>query len=303
MSGIVEVLTQNILPIFIVAALGFLLQRSQALDVRTLSSVVFNVFTPCLVFSSLVGSRLPLGDLAQLAAFSVIVVLAMGLFGLIAGRLLRLSRPDAVVLLLTIMFVNGGNFGLTLNQLRYGEPGLSRALVFFIVSTMLVYTVGVFLASMGHSDWRHALRRLLRVPAFYAVIVAVFVYTMQLEVPGPLMSAVDIAAAGAIPGMLIVLGMNIARLSSLSSLRLALPAASMRLVLGPLIALVAAGWLGMQGLNRSTSIIEFSMPTAVVTTVIATEFDVQPGEVTSIVVLSTLLSPITLAIFINLFSL
>ncbi|MDX1686772.1 MAG: AEC family transporter [Candidatus Promineifilaceae bacterium] len=303
MSGIVEVLTQNILPIFIVAALGFLLQRSQALDVRTLSSVVFNVFTPCLVFSSLVGSRLPLADLAQLAAFSVIVVLAMGLFGLLAGRLLRLSRPDVVVLLLTIMFVNGGNFGLTLNQLRYGEPGLSRALVFFIVSTMLVYTVGVFLASMGNSDWRHALRRLLRVPAFYAVIVAVFVYTMQLEVPGPLMSAIDIGAAGAIPGMLIVLGMNIARLSSLSSLRLALPAASMRLVLGPLIALVTAGWLGMQGLNRSTSIIEFSMPTAVVTTVIATEFDVQPGEVTSIVVLSTLLSPITLAIYINLFSL
>lgn len=303
MSGITEVLTQNILPIFLVAALGFLLQRSQALDVRTLSSVVFNLFTPCLVFSSLVGSRLPLADLAQLAAFSFIVVLVMGLLGLLAGRLLRLSRPDVVVLLLTIMFVNGGNFGLTLNQLRYGEPGLSRALVFFIVSTLLVYTVGVFLASMGHSDWRQALRRLFRVPAFYAVIVAVIVYTMQLEVPGPLMSAVDIAAAGAIPGMLVVLGMNIALLSGLSSLRLALPAASMRLVLGPLVALLTAGWLGMQGLNRSTSIIEFSMPTAVVTTVIATEFDVQPGEVTSIVVLSTLLSPITLAIFINLFSL
>ena len=303
MSGIVEVLTQNIFPIFIVAALGFLLQRSQALDARTLSSVVFNLFTPCLVFSSLVSSRLPVADLAQLAAFSVIVVLAMGLLGLLAGRLLRLSRADAVVLLLTIMFVNGGNFGLTLNQLRYGEPGLSRALVFFIVSTMLVYTVGVFLASMGTSDWRHALRRLLRVPAFYAVIIAVIVYTIKLEVPGPLMSAVDIGAAGAIPGMLVVLGMNIARLSSLSSLRLALPAASMRLLLGPLVALVTAGWLGMQGLNRSTSIIEFSMPTAVVTTVIATEFDVQPGEVTSIVVLSTLLSPITLAVFINLFSL
>lgn len=303
MSGIVEVLTQNILPIFLVAALGFLLQRSQALDVRTLSSVVFNLFTPCLVFSSLVGSRLPLADLTQLAAFSFIVVLVMGLLGLLAGRLLGLSRPDIVVLLLTIMFVNGGNFGLTLNQLRYGEPGLSRALVFFIVSTLLVYTVGVFLASMGHSDWRQALRRLFRVPAFYAVIVAMIVYTMQLEVPGPLMSAVDITAAGAIPGMLVVLGMNIARLSGLSSLRLALPAASMRLVLGPLVALLAAGWLGMQGLNRSTSIIEFSMPTAVVTTVIATEFDVQPGEVTSIVVLSTLLSPITLAIFINLFSL
>ena len=303
MSGIVEVLSQNILPIFVVAALGFLLQRAQALDARTLSSVVFNIFSPCLVFSSLVSSRLPLADLAQLAAFSVIVVLAMGLLGLLAGRLLQLSRADAVVLLLTIMFVNGGNFGLTLNQLRYGEPGLARALVFFVVSTILVYTLGVFVASMGDSDWRHALLRLLRVPAFYAVIVAVFVYTMRLEVPGPLMSAVDIAAAGAIPGMLVVLGMNIARLSSLSSLRLALPATSMRLVLGPLVALITAGWLGLQGLNRSTSIIEFSMPTAVVTTVIATEFDVQPSEVTSIVVLSTLLSPITLAVFINLFSL
>jgi predicted permease len=42
------------------------------------------------------------------------------------------------------------------------------------------------------------------------------------------------------------------------------------------------------------------MPAAVITTLIATEFDAEPKLVTGAVVLSTLLSPITLSIIIAL---
>lgn len=303
MSSIAEVLVQNILPIFFVAAFGFWLRRVKKVDVRPVASMVFNGFSPALVFTSLINSQLPMGELAQLSLFALVMILAMGALGLAAGRALHLSRPDTIVLLLTLMFVNSGNYGLTLNQIRYGDVGLSRAIVYYTVSTLVVYSLGVFIISMGNSDWRAALHRLVRIPAFYAVLLSIVFYSLQLPVPGPVMSALEVAAAGAIPAMIVVLGMNIAELPGLTQLRLTIPAVSLRLVVGPFVALGIATWVGLQGLNRSTAIIEASMPTAVLTTVLATEFDVKPAVVTSIVVLSTVLSPITLALFITLFNL
>ncbi|MCZ7672099.1 MAG: hypothetical protein M5U34_35735 [Chloroflexi bacterium] len=50
-------------------------------------------------------------------------------------------------------------------------------------------------------------------------------------------------------------------------------------------------------------IIEASMPTAVITIILATEFDLQPTAVTSIVIASTLLSPLTISLAIALLGL
>lgn len=303
MNGILNVFLQNILPIFLVAGVGIWLRRGLKLEAKPLSSVVFNAFSPCLVFSALVNSQLPAGELSSLAIFAGLSILTMGLIAWLTGRVLRFSRLSTVTLMIVVMFVNGGNFGLTLNQLRYGEEGLTRAIVYFVVSTALVYTVGVFIASAGRLNLRDALRRLTRVPALYAVVLALIVYGFQINIPRPLMSAIDIAADGAIPVLLVVLGMQLADLRDFSALRFAGLAAFLRLIIGPVVAVLLASLLGLQGLNRSTAIIEASMPTAVITTVLATEFELSGPLVTSVVALTTLLSPLTLSIMIQLLGL
>lgn len=299
MSGILDVLTNNILPIFLVAGLGYWLRRARHVDTRPVASVVFNGFSPALVFSALVMSELPAAELGRLALFTATTILLMGVVGLLASRLLKLGKVDTAVLLITLMFVNGGNYGLTLNQLRYGDEGLALAVVYYVTSTILAYSVGVFIVSMGSRTWQASLKKLATVPALYAVLLALLIYGLDITVPGPLMAAIELAGEGAIPAMIVVLGMNMADLRSVSQLRLTLPAVSLRLLVGPLVAVLVATVIGLQGLSRSVSIIEASMPTAVLTTVLATEFDVKPALVTGIVVLSTLLSPITLAILIE----
>ena len=303
MDSIVDVLVQNLLPIFIVAAFGYGLQRWTDINKRSLSSAVLYVFSPCLVFSSLVSSQLPGEELAELALFAVLNVALMGCVAFLIARMMRLSRAETAALMIVLMFVNGGNYGLTLNQLRYGDPGLSRAVVYYTTSTMITYTIGIFIASMGKLSWRETIKRLLRLPPVYAAVLAVVVYTMNITVPEPLMKGVSIAGGGAIPVLLVVLGMQMASLRGTSDLRLAIPAVSVRLIGGPLIGLLVATMLGLTGLGRSTSIIEASMPTAVFTIILATEFDLQPTAVTSIVVLTTLLSPITIAAAITLLGL
>jgi malate permease and related proteins len=297
-TGVIEVLVQNIIPIFLAAAVGYILRRRLRLDKRALTGASFYAFSPALVFSSLVSTKLDGAELLQIAGFTVIVTTGMGLVGLLSGRLLRLPKRDTVSLIIVLMFVNSGNYGLVLNRLRYGDDGLSRAIIYYVVSTILFFTIGVFLASMGHATPRQSVGRLLRLPAFYAVILAVLVYSLAISVPEPLLRAIEVTGDGAIPVMLIVLGMQVADIRSLEGLRLAIPASLLRLLVAPLLAVVVAGWLGLQGVGRAASILEASMPSAVLATVIAAEFDLRQGMITSTVVLSTLLSLITLPVLI-----
>lgn len=299
-NDVLNVLSQNILPIFVTAAIGVALRRWSNIDKQALSRLAFYALGPCLVFSSLVESQLTGGELARLTGFALAAMAAMGVLSWLVGRGLSFSRQEQAALALVVMFTNSGNFGLTLNQLRYGDAGLSRAVVYFTVSTVLVFTLGIFVASLGQLDWRTALRRVLQMPAFYAVILALIVYGFDIPLPSFLVRGVEIAGDGSIPVMLIVLGMQLADLRSISDLRLAVPAITLRLLVAPLVALVLATLIGLQDTGFAVSILQASLPTAVVTTILATEFDLQPSGVTTTVLLSTLLSPITLTLAITL---
>lgn len=303
MSEILAVFTRNILPILIVAGFGFALRRWFAIEQKSLSGAVLNVLSPALVFSSLTNSQVAPGEMLDIGLFTVAVIAAMGVIGLLLSPILRLTRIETSALLILIMFVNSGNFGLTLVQLRYGDAGLSRAVVYYVTATILLYTVGVFIASSGRVGWKETLSRMARLPAVYAAILAVIFYGLQIQVPAPIMSAVDIAAAGAIPVMLLVLGMQLADLRGDINMRLAVPSVGLRLIAGPVIGILVATLIGLKGLSRSAAIIEASMPSAVFTIILATEFGLPAPAVTSIVVLSTLISPLTIAATISLMGL
>lgn len=303
MNVFFNVLTQNILPIVLVASLGYYLRRRLRLDVAPLSSAVFNVLSPCLVFSALVSSRLPATELATLAAFTFLNILAAGCLAFGLSRILRLDRPATAALMLVVMFVNGGNYGLTLLNLRYGEAGLARGVVYYVTSTVLLYTLGVFLASLGRLSWQASLRKMTQVPAVYATVLALIVYGFGLTVPTPIMSGIEIAGAGAIPVMLLVLGMQVADLQRGEGDVFVWPAVGLRLLGGPVIGVVVAGILGLVGIGRSAMIVESAMPPAVINLVVANEFGLPTGTVARIVVFGTLLSPLTIAATITILGL
>lgn len=303
MNVFLYVLTQNILPIMLVASFGYLLRKQFDLHIGTLSSVVFNVLSPCLVFASLANSQLPGDELVELVGFSALNILAMGALALILARLLRLERVELATFLIVVMFVNGGNYGLTLLHLRYGDDGLSRGVVYYVTSTILVYTLGVVIASMGRVSWRDTLKRIVRLPAVYAAVLAIVVYTFRIPIPAPLMSGITIAGNGAIPVMLLVLGMQFADMRPNDGGHYVWPAIGLRLIGGPLLGVGIATVLGLQGIGRSAMIIESAMPTAVINLILASEFGLPTSSVARIVVLSTLASPLTIAATITLLGL
>lgn len=305
MSELLGIFAHDILPIFFGIACGFLFGLRFKPDVQVLSRVTFYIFSPSLVFNGLVHSSLVSDELLQLVLFTVLVTLIVGSLGLLIARVVQLDASTTRGLLLVIMFVNGGNYGLGVVERAFGEAGLARAIVYFTTSTVLVYTVGVAIAAGGNGrGLRGVVRNVFSVPPVYAALGALLLRGAGIDLATsalePIAAGIEVLAGASIPCMLIILGIQLSRTSIASDLRLALAAGGIRLVLGSLSAFGVAALLGLNGLAQQAAIVEASMPSAVITIILATEYGAAPALVTSTVLLSTLLSPLTLIPILSL---
>jgi predicted permease len=284
----------NLLPILLLSGAGFALGKFISVEPRPLGRVIFYVLSPVLVFNLLIQNDLSLNKVAGMMGYAASVMLIVAGLAYLAGRLLRLERNALIAVVLTAMLANNGNYGIPLIGFAFGAEAQAYASIYFVTSSLMSYTVGVLIASLGHVNLKKAMIGMLKVPAIYAIIVALVFVRLGWTLPDPLARTVSLAAGGAIPAMLILLGLELSRVEWSRSLRaMSIPVVS-RLLVGPLVGMGLAALFGITGPARQAGITEAGMPSAVLTSIIAAEYKIEPQLVTAIIFVSTVLSPFTL---------
>jgi hypothetical protein len=129
---------------------------------------------------------------------------------------------------------------------------------------------------------------------FYVTSAALAINPFDVTLPTIISTPLDILGAAAIPTMIIALGIQIARASLTKDLLPAGAATVVRLIISPALAFGVTLLLGITGVSQQVVIVLAGMPTAVYTTLLATEFDTNPRQVTSAVALSTGASMVTI---------
>jgi predicted permease len=291
---LISTFANNILPIILLAGAGFALGKVLQIDPRSLGRVVFYIFSPVLLFDLLYRNQLKISETAIVIVYALCFILAMGALTLLLGYFFKLERPALISILITTMFANTGNYGLPLVSFAFGEQALSYAGIYFATTTLLFYTLGVFLASLGHMSFREAIVGLFRIPTLYAVLLALLINALNIQIPLPVSRAIDLAAGGTIPLMLILLGVQLTGLVLSENQRAMQLSVFLRLIVAPLAALAFAALFGLGHFPRQASVTEASMPSMVSATVLATEYNLDARLVTAVVFISTLLSPLTL---------
>ncbi|MGE5073842.1 MAG: AEC family transporter [Anaerolineae bacterium] len=294
LKALLTTFANNLLPILLVSGAGFLLGKTLNVDSRSLGRVVFYVFSPILVFNLLVHTKVNSGEIAATVGYTVMVGAVVGCIAYALGSLLHFERPVLMAIIITAAFGNTGNYGLPLVSFAFGQEALAFATLNFVTSVVLFNTAGVLLASLGHMDLRTAALGVFRVPAVYAVVVAAALNRSQIVLPTPLERTIDLAANGSIPVMLILLGVELARVQWSHSIRAVGLSAGLRLLAGPAIGFALAALFGFRGPVRQGNIIESGMPAAVTNMVLASEYGLDTSLVTAMVFLGTILSPLTL---------
>jgi predicted permease len=115
-----------------------------------------------------------------------------------------------------------------------------------------------------------------------------------VALPAPLATTVHLLSQACIPLFLVILGLQLRASRALGPRAPLAVAVGMRLVAGPLLALGLAPLFGLEGTPHQAAVLQSAMPSAVICTVLAAEYDAAPGFVTAAVFLTTLLSPLTL---------
>jgi len=291
-----------VLPVFLVAGLGFIVEKRLHPPIAPFNQVVLYVLMPAFVFTSLLAIDFRSEEPIKITLFAFLLAIAMLAVAFVIARAARLDRPTSSALMLTAAFPNLGNYGLSVVLLAYGREGVTIGAVLLAVQSLYGITLAIFIASSGHASLLRSLREVFRQPMIYAVAAALFFNLTRIPVPGFVNSALALPSQAAIPLMLLVLGMTFASTSRIEQLRLVSVAAVTRLVIGTLVGWGLTIALGIDDVARDVLIVGASMPTAVFTILTATQFDARPRFVTDVVVVSTLASIVTVTAVLALLS-
>jgi predicted permease len=234
----------NLLPIILIAGFGFALGQWTKISPRTLSQVVFYIFSPSLVFRLLTHSQLGNEDILRTMGFAGLLMILVGLLTWAAGHFLRLEGRMLTAVLLITMFMNAGNYGLPVTLFAFGEDALAHASLFFVVMVMFTNTIGVLIASSGTRSLPQALLGLLKLPATYALAIGLLFLQFKWQLPTVLDRTVTLLGDAAIPSMLVLLGLQLHAIRWDGQLKAIGLASVMRLLVAPLLALGMSHWMG-----------------------------------------------------------
>ncbi len=293
-------LANALLPVFLVAGVGWLVRKTLGLNPSSLGQLTFWCLSPALIFNSLRTAQLPLSTAWLVVAFTVAYHVVMLLLSLPVRRaLLPGDRDGQAVASLTMMFGNCGNLGLPVLLLAFGRTGFEVGVIFLAANSVLVSTLGIAIITWeGRLAWRRMLRTVLRVPWVYAVAAAVVVRAVG-GLPAWLGNATELLAGGAIPVMVLLLGMQLADVRPRQVAKEATTLAALRLLLGTMVAWGLAAAFAVTGAVRGALIVEGSVPTAVNSLILSLQYKRRPDLAASVLLLSTAMSAVTLSLVLH----
>jgi malate permease and related proteins len=295
-----EIFLNNIAPVLIIAGIGLFVGWRMEINHRALGQIIFNIFSPALTFYALYTSEIVGEEMIALVTATVSFQIAMLVLAFAVVRVTKIERRDAAAFMLSAFCVNAGNFGLSLSSFAFGPEVLARAVIIFITTTVGNYSLGVVVASSGHRGMREAIISVGRVPAIYAAALAFILKAAEIELPLVLDRSVGLLSEAAIPSLLVLLGLQLSQSLRVIKVPLVAGGVGLKLFIAPFVALGLASLIQIPEPGYTAFILQASMPTAVLTLLLASEYELDNRLSLSLIMATTLVSPITLSLVIAL---
>jgi len=309
-----------VLPILLLAALGYGLQRSLGLDMPTLKRLNFYFVIPGVIYTSLVQARVTPSAAATVVLFALAMQASLGALTYLAAVARRVPRDQRNALVMTTIYYNSGNFGLPLQELAFSARGLgawAQSMQVFVMVTQnfTSFTIGVVLAAGGkrRRSWRENLLHIAKLPPVYALLAAV----VTIHVRGalgeqagevghwiaPFWKALSYVRGAFIGVALVTLGAQLGTVRRGGNGGESYPvplSVFLRLLAGPVIGLGLVYAFGLTGSLAQVLVISTASPTAVNCMLLCLEFDNHPDFAARSVLYSTLLCPVTVTLVVFL---
>lgn len=300
MVQLISIFLNVVTPVFGLAMIGYLAGPRLGLEARTLSRAAYFIFVPAFVFNIFSQAEVEIELAARMMAYIFVVDVACGLLGFLVARLLGHAAEMIAAYILIAVFSNVGNFGLSIISFRFGEAALTAGTVYFLTINITAFTIGVAVASWARGGKMRAVLSVFKTPGVVATFPALFFWLTPWEVPLVVSRMSELLGGAMIPVLLVTLGIQLAEIGRPRFNRDVILASAVRLLGGPVLAILLVLPFGLTGPERGAGILQASMPPAVLTIIVAMEHELAPRFVTTTLLAATLASLMTLTVLLSL---
>lgn len=223
--------------------------------------------------------------------------IVIGISLVLALVVIRAMKLPVKVYLPPALFGNTGNMGLPLVLFAFGEAGFAVAILFMVSTTVLHYTVGIYILSYDEGP-----REVFRLPLVYSAVAGVLLSVSGWEMPVAVFRSLDLLGEASIPTMIFALGYKLSEVA-IKDVGKSFLFGGMRIFLGLLFGVLSVRLLNLGGVEASVVILLSAMPPAVFNFVLAEKYNQDSETVASIILTGTLISivstPLIIAFLLN----
>ena len=291
-----------ILPIFIVMAIGFILQKKFTMDISTLSKLNIYFVVPAFIFVKLYSTQFSASLFGKVLLFFILLVIILYAISTLFAKILGLDRGKKTTFTNSTMFFNSGNYGVPVNELAFkGDPfAMSIQVIVLTLQNIFTFSYGIFaLQSVNTSKWK-AMIGYFKMPVLYAMGAGLICNALNIQVPSVILVPANMIANAMIGLALLTLGAQVARIQFKAALSAVYSSLTIRLIISPIIALFIIWLFRVDGITAQALLIASAMPTSVNSAVIAEEYKNYPEFAAQVVLFSTIISAFTVSFVIYL---
>lgn len=294
----------TIISIVLMIGLGYFLKRIDFLsekDIDPLNKIVMYILMPCMIFSALYSADMSLLPTLGILPFVILTAsIGSGVISYIVLKRLHYDDKKIWSVLVTVMIANTAFMGYPVNLGVYGHPGFLRAIFCDLATTCMFLLLSFVLVLKFGGTVKRAFRKILLFPPLWAVVLGISFNLLNIPIGSVLDKTVNYLADGAIPLIMISLGLSIELGGLARSKAMVIFTSIVKLGVFPLIALIVVSLLGLTGLQHDVGIIEAAMPSGMLSLLLAITYKLDYELTSDCILINTVISLITLPIIMTL---
>ncbi|MFH1642996.1 MAG: AEC family transporter [Nanoarchaeota archaeon] len=284
-----SIVIQTILPVFLIVLTGYAIGRRKRINIQILIDLIIYLASPCLIFSSISRSDINLTDFFTITCSAVAIILTLAFFTFF---ILKLKKSKKVGVYLPLSIGNTGNLGYPIALFAFGAAGLSRAIVYDMMSSLFIFSLGIYIVHR-----KNDIKEAFKIPLIYAVIFGLMFNLLKIPVPEIIFKPIEIIGMITIPLALLILGYKLTEIK-VSSMKIALLASLFKIIGGFIMAVIIINLFSITGLVRDVIILQASMPSAVMSMILTAKYKRDASLVASIVFLTTVISAFSIPLIL-----
>ncbi|MCI8321725.1 MAG: AEC family transporter [Dorea sp.] len=273
---------------------GIITQEGQ----KCLSDITVNVILPCNIISSFMGDMNASGEFIRNCSEAFFISLGIQMFSVFFGKYCFFCCPEHKRKIFTygIIVSNSSFIGLPVIHSLYGAAGVLYTSFFQIPVRLTMWSSG--LALFTDVDRTEAYKKLAKHPCIVAVALGAVIMAFNIPFPAFLQNTLEGISKCMVPVSMFAIGAMLAesdirRLFDWQVLYYCL----LRLAVYPLLILGVLKLFNIDSILCNTIVLLSAMPMAGTTAILADKYGCGPEIASQTIFVSTLLSIVTLPVF------